>query len=144
MKSKGSILISIAAAALLCAASIALMSAKPAGLESGIASLAIHSSSPVGGDSARSVPASMNFSVSVPDGPNWPAPLLYLLVGAALIGASSAMKHVSRHRRKPLSTGKLPEISDLNVLALASPRQASSSLEHEIRNRRGDPVVRHG
>ena len=144
MKSKGSILISIVTAAILCAASTALMSAKPAGLEPPSASLSIHSTSSVGTGGARTLPASMNFSVTVADSPNWPQPLLYFLVGAALIGASAAAKHVSRLRRKPLSMGKLPEISDLTVLPLASRKQARSPLEHDSRNRQVDRMVRHG
>jgi len=144
MKSKGSILISIVTAAILCAASTALMSAKPAGLEPPSASLSIHSTSSVSTGGARTLPASMNFSVTVPYSPNWPQPLLYFLVGAALIGASAAMKHVSRLRRKPLSMGKLPEISDLTVLPLASRKQARSPLEHDSRNRQVDRMVRHG
>lgn len=144
MKSKGSIRISIVTAAILCGVSISVMSAKPAGLEPPSASISIHSTSPAGTGGTRTLPASMNFSVTVPYSPNWPQPFLYFLVGAALIGASAGTKHISRLRRKPLPMGKLPEISDLTVLPLASLKQARSSLEHDSRNRQADRMIRHG
>ena len=143
MKSKVSVLIWIVTATIACCASAGLLSAKPAEAERASASLSVQPTTSPGGGMA-SVPASLNLSVTAPDSASWPEPLLYLLVGAALIGISVATKHVGRLRRKDQRMGKLSEISDLKILALAPPKQAGSSLEQGIRNHQGNRMARRG
>lgn len=143
MKSKACVLIWIVTATILCCASVGLLSAKPAGVKpAGVSSLAVQSTTSVTAGSTGSVPASMNLSVL--DSSSWPEPLLYLLVGATLIGISVATRHVGRLRRKALRMGKLSEISDLKILTLTPPIQASSSLEQQVRNHQGTRVTGRG
>ena len=144
MKTKAFVVIWIVSAAILCYASGGLLSAKRIGVQRPSASLSVQSATPVGAGSTTSVPASMNLSVAVPDSASWPEPLLYILVGVALIGISLATKHVSRIRKSSLQMRKLSEISDLKVLALASPKHAGSSLEHGRRNHRDSRVAQEG
>src|SRR6185437_14045603 len=144
IKSKISVLIWILTATILGYSSIGPLSAQPSGAGPVSASLNAASLSSADIGRSRTAPASMDIPVAAADGASRPEPFLYLLVGAALIGASIATKQVVRLRGKAPRMGKLSKISDLKVLALTPHKPALPSFEPEVGNRRRDRAARHG
>lgn len=142
MKWKVSVLICIFAAAILGCLSTALLFAQSPGESTTSASL-YPLPPPRGADRSSALPAPMDLVVTTPDNTRWPESLLYLLVGAVLIGISVATRQIERLRRRTPRMRKLSEISDLKVLAMSPPKQAVA-LEHDSKHHQHDRIARHG